>query len=105
MKSALNIEFEQDWFRRYVTRQKENLKNIILLTRIFQGKANSVILLRFECTITPQKLMKIVGAIFGKMKFFVFFLRELPLILRVDRKRARDIFARVSSISNFKKIG
>ena len=38
--------------------------------------------------------MKIVGAIFGKMKILYFFLCELLLILRVGRKRkkwARDI--------------
>ena len=41
-----------------------------------------------------QILMKIVGAIFEKMQILNFFLCELPLILRVDRKlkqRARDI--------------
>ena len=31
--------------------------------------------------------MKIVGAIFEKMKILHFFLCELPLILRVDRNR------------------
>ena len=37
--------------------------------------------------------MKCVGAIFEKMNILNFFLCELPLILRVDRKkqRARDI--------------
>ena len=38
--------------------------------------------------------MKIFGTIFGKMKIINFFLCELPLIFRVDRKRkkrARDI--------------
>ena len=43
--------------------------------------------------------MKIVGAIFEKMK--IFFLCELPLILRVDRKRekrARDICKRTIDI-------
>ena len=33
--------------------------------------------------------MKIVGAIFEKMKISIFFLCELPLILRVDRKRKK----------------
>ena len=33
--------------------------------------------------------MKIVGAIFDKMKILNFFLCELPLILRVDRKRKK----------------
>ena len=33
--------------------------------------------------------MKIVGAIFEKMKILIVFLCELPLILRVDRKRKK----------------
>ena len=31
--------------------------------------------------------MKIVGAIFEKIKILNFFLSELPLILKIDRKR------------------
>ena len=47
---------------RYVTDRK--LKTIFLVSRIFSGKADSVILLSFECTISPQNLIKIVVAIF-----------------------------------------
>ena len=43
-------------------------------SRIFPGKAESVMLLCFECTINPQNLIKIVGAIFEKIKIFNFFL-------------------------------
>ena len=46
--------------------------------------------------------MKIVGAIFEKMKILNFVLCELPLILRVDRKpksRARDICKRTLDIT------
>ena len=36
--------------------------------------------------------MKIVGAIFEKMKILIFFLLcELPLILRVDQKRKKEL--------------
>ena len=51
--------------------------------------------LYFECAINPENLIKTVGAIFEKMKIF-FFLYELPLIFRVDRKRKSklEIFAR-----------
>ena len=35
--------------------------------------------------------MKIVRATFWKMKFLIFFLYELPLILRVDRKRKNGL--------------
>ena len=85
-KGTPDIEFEQDWSVglgvHYVTDRK--LKTIFLLPRIFPGKADSVILLGFECTINPQNLIKIVWAIFEKFEFF--FLCELPLILRVGGK-------------------
>ena len=70
---TINIGFEQDWFRRYVRRQIENKKYIFLFTRIFSGKADSAIFLGFECTINLENLMKIVGAIFEKMKILKFF--------------------------------
>ena len=61
---------------------------------IFPGKADSVILLGFECTINPQNLIKIVGAIFEKIKIFYFFSCELPLILGVGGrlKKRLEIF-------------
>ena len=40
---------------------------------IFPGKADSAIFLGFEYAINPQNLMKIVGAIFEKMKILIFF--------------------------------
>ena len=63
---------------------------------IFPGKADSIILLGFECTLNPQNLIKIVGAIFEEFEIFNFFLCELPLILRLDKKRNHwlEIFAR-----------
>ena len=83
------------WFRRYVRRRGgQKIKTIFLLSGIFPRKADSVIFLVFECTINPQNLMKIVGTVFEKMKILIFFLCELPLMLRVDRKRkkwAKDI--------------
>ena len=77
------------WFRPCVRRRKKNLKYIFPLSGIFPGKANIVILLCFECTINPQNLIKIVGAIFEKIKILNFLLCELLLILRVDRKRKK----------------
>ena len=50
------------------------------------GKADSVILLGFECTINPQHLNKIVRAIFEKIEILIFFLCELPLILKLGGK-------------------
>ena len=70
------------------------LKTIFLVSGIFSEKANSVILLGFECTINPQNLIKTVRAIFEKFEILNFFLCELPLILGVggkQKKQARDI--------------
>ena len=61
-------------------------KTIFLVSGIFPGKADSVVLLGLECTINSQNLINIVGAIFEKIKFFNFFLCELPLILGVGEK-------------------
>ena len=59
------MEFEQDWsYKKSYSSYKD----------FFPGKADSAILLRFECTINPQNFMKIVEAIFGKMQILIFFL-------------------------------
>ena len=90
-KTKLNIEFEQDWSVDIgaALGADRKLKNIFLVRKIFPGKTDSAIFLGFECTINPQHVIKILGAIFEKMKILYFFLRELPLILRVDRKRKK----------------
>ena len=73
------------------------LKIIFLVSWIFPGKADSVILLGFECSINPQNLMKIVGAIFEKIDIFYFFLMWTTLNFRgrgKTKKKARDIYNR-----------
>ena len=40
-----------------------------LISGIYPGKSISAILLGSECTINPQNLIKIVGAIFRESKF------------------------------------
>ena len=73
------------------------LKIIFVVSGIFPGKAESVILLGFECSINPQNLTKIVIAIFEKIKTFNFFSCELPLILGVGeklKKKRLEIFIR-----------
>ena len=60
----------------------------------FFGKTDSIILLGFDCTINPQNLMKIVGAIFAKMKILIFFLMWTTLNFEgrsKTKKEARDI--------------
>ena len=59
------------------------LKNIFLVSGNFSAKADSVILLVFECTINPQNLIKIVGPIFKKIKINFFFSCEISLVLGV----------------------
>ena len=48
------------------------LKFIFLVSGILPGKSDSVILLVFVCTIKPQNLLKIVGAIYENMKIKFF---------------------------------
>ena len=67
------------------------LKTIFLVSGLFPGKADSVILLGYECTTNTQNLIKIVGASFEKFIIFNFFSCELPLILGVDRKRKNEL--------------
>ena len=68
-KGTLDIEYEWDWSVGLGTTlgDGQKIKNYFSSFRDFSGKAVSVILLGFECTINPQNFMKIVGAIFEKM--------------------------------------
>ena len=81
-KGTLDIEFERDWSVGLgaTLGDGQKLKIYFCSFRDFPGKADSVILLGFGCTINPQNLIKIVGAIFEKIKIFSC---ELPLIWRV----------------------
>ena len=79
------------WFRPCVwRREKKFFFNIFPVSGIFPGKFDSIILLGLECTINPQNLMKIVGAIFEKIKFLVVSLCELPLILTVSKMKKKE---------------
>ena len=69
-KMALNIEFEQDLSvcLGATLGDGQKIKNYFSSFRDFPGKADSAILLGFECTINPQNLIKIVRAIFEKIE-------------------------------------
>ena len=69
------MELEEDWSFTLGARlgDKEKIKKIFQLQIFFPGNADSAIFLGFECTINIQNLMKIVGAIFEKMKILNFF--------------------------------
>ena len=74
-KVTLDIEFERDWSVGLcaLLGDGQKIKTIFLVSGIFPGKAGSGVLLDFEYTINPQNLIKIVGAIFEKIKIFNFF--------------------------------
>ena len=50
------------WFRRYVGRRthRELKKNIFIVSGIFPGKIDSVMLLGFECTINRKKIKNVL---------------------------------------------
>ena len=85
------------WVMRSVRRSHRKV-NFFLGSGIFSGKAESVTLLGFECTVNPQNLINFVEVIFfwENRIFYNFFLCELPLILRVDLTKimARNICKR-----------
>ena len=86
---------EQDWRVDLGTAlgMEKNLKNIFPVSGIFSGKFVSITLFGFKCTISPQNLMKIVGAIFEKIKIFNFFLMWTTLNFRVSVK-TKKIYSR-----------
>ena len=85
----------------------QKIKNDFSSSRDFSGKADSIILLGFEYTINPENVVKIVGAIFEKIKILNFFSCELPLILGVGGKLKKrlEIFTCGPYISNLNEIG
>ena len=100
-KRTLNIEFQQDWTVGLGANlgPDRKLKNIFLVRRIFPGKAKSAIFFGFQCTINPQNLMKIVGAIFEKMKILTVFLMWTTLKFEgrsKTKKTELEMFARRS---------
>ena len=102
-KGTLDVEFKRDWSVGLgaTIGDGRKLKTIFLVSGIFLRKADSVILLGFECTINVQNLIKIVGAIFEKIKTFNFFLMWTTLNFRGREKTktaARDIYKRTLDI-------
>ena len=70
-KGTLDIECERDWpFDLGSTLgDSQKIKNYFSSLRdFFSGKADSVTLLGFECTINTQMLNKIVTTIFEKIE-------------------------------------
>ena len=103
-KSTLNIEFERDWSVGLgaTLGDGQKIKNYFSSFGDFPGNADSIILLGFECTINEQNLIKIVGAIFEKIKIFNFFLMWTTLNFRgrgKTKKTARDIYKRTLDIA------
>ena len=69
---TLDIDFERDWWAGLgpALGDGKKFKLFFPVSEIFPGKPDSIIQLCFECTVNPQNLIKIVGAIFEKIKFF-----------------------------------
>ena len=68
------IEFEQDSVSLGTTLGAgQKLKTIFLVSAVFPGKADSVILLVFEYTVNPQNLSKLLEPFLRKSKFSFFF--------------------------------
>ena len=102
MQGYLDIECERDWSVSLgaMLDVGQKIKNNVLFSEISPEKADSVILLVFECTINPQNLIETVGAIFEKFKFFKFFLMRTTLNFRGrgKLKETRDIYKRTLDI-------
>ena len=69
-----------------------------LVSGIFPGKADSVILLGFECIINSQYVMKIVKAIFEKINFFLMWTTLNFKGRGKTKKTTRDIYKRTLDI-------
>ena len=79
-KGTLDIEFERDWSFSLVATLGDVQKIIKYFSsfRDFSGKTRKFVGLRMIFFyINPQNLIKIVGAIFEKIKCYTFFLCEL----------------------------
>ena len=91
-KGTLDIEFEQGWSVGLdaTLHERQKIKNYFSSFKDFSEKADSVILLGFECTINPQNLIKIVGAIFEEIQIFNFFLMWTTLNFRGRGKNKKN---------------
>ena len=86
-KRTLHIEFERDWSAGF----------FFQFQGFFPGKADSTTLLGLDCTINPQNLIKIVGAVFEKIKILNVFLMWTTLNFKVSLRSnilARGIYKR-----------
>ena len=74
-KGTLDNAFDRDWSVGLgaTLGDARKLKTIFLISRVFPGKANRVILLGFECSMNPQNLIEIVRAIFEEIEILIFF--------------------------------
>ena len=72
-RGTLDIECERDWsvgLGVTLGDEQKIKKTIFLVSEIFSGKANIVILLGFECTINPKKINQNRWSHFWENKIF-----------------------------------
>ena len=70
-RGAIDIEFGRDCsVPSGAPLGDSRTENLIFssVSGIFSGKAESVTLLRFECTVNPQNLINFIGAFFEKIE-------------------------------------
>ena len=79
-KMTLHIQFERDWWVGLGPELGDGKKfrYIFPVSGIFSGKFASMTFSGFECTINPQNVIKIVGAIFEKINFLIFSYVDYP---------------------------
>ena len=79
LQGALDIEFGRDWsFGLGAPLGDGHTEFFFSVSGIFPGKAESVTLLGFQCTVNPQNLINFVGAIFEKIEDFIIFHVNYP---------------------------
>ena len=73
---VLDIEIGRDWsvgLGAPLGNGHTDMSLFFSVSGIFSGKAKSVTLLGFECTVNPQNFINFVGAIFEKKRNFIIF--------------------------------
>ena len=90
-RGTLYIEYERDWSvgLSAMLSDGQKIKTLFLVSGIFLGKADSVILLGIKCTINAQNINKIVGDIFEKIEILNLFLMWTTLNFGVNSKTER----------------
>ena len=100
-RGTLDIECEWEWSVGLgaTLGDGQKIRNYFSSFREFSGKSWNCHILGLQCSINPQNLFKIVGAIFEKIKFFFHMWTTLNFRGRgITKKTAWDIYKRTLDI-------